>query len=298
MSVNVPSHYTLQFSSNVELLLQQQGSKLGGTVMTGSHTGEGASPVDQIDSVEANDVSTRFADMPRTDARLDRRWVYPIDSDINQMVDSFDKLRIVTDLQGAYTKNAVNALGRKQDRRILEAMFGTAKTGKRGDTSTSFTAGNEIDVAVGGANSRINVAKLIAVRELMEANFIDFDHEEVFVGVTAKDNAALLKEVQIISSDFNGGDKPVLKDGKVTSFLGFKFVHCELIESVLAGTNEVTLPVWAKSGMYLGTWGEIATDVSQRKDIQSLPWQVYAKMTKGATRLDEEKVFAIESYRA
>lgn len=298
MSLLVPTNYVLQFSSNVELLLQQKGSKLGNAVMHDTHQGEGASPVDQIDSVEADDVTTRFADMPRTDAALLRRWVYPTDSHINQMIDSFDKLRLIIDLQGPYVRNAVMALGRKQDRRILEAFFGTAKTGKQGGTSTSFTAANEVDVAVGGANSRLNVAKLIAVRELMEANHIDFDNEEVYVGTTAKDNSALLKEVQIISSDFNGGDRPVLKDGKVTSFLGFKFIHCELIETVLAGTNEVTLPVWVKSGMHLGTWGEITTDVTQRKDITGLPWQVYAKMTKGATRLDEEKVFAIESYRA
>lgn len=298
MSVNVLNTFALQFSSNVQLLLQQDGSKLGGAVATGTHSGEGASPVDQIDSVEASDVTTRFSDMPRTDARLDRRWVYPVDSDINQMIDSFDKLKILTDLQGPYTRNAVNALGRKQDLRILNAFFGTAKTGKQGGTSTSYTSGNTITVSqYGGTNSRINVAKLIAVKELMMAGFVDFDREPVYVGITAKDHSALLNEIQIISSDFNGGDRPVLKDGKVTSFLGFQFIHCELIESVLAGSSKVTLPVWAKSGIHLGTWSDIATDVSQRKDIQGLPWQVYAKMTKGATRIDEEKVFGIESYR-
>lgn len=295
MSVNVPDHYVLQFSSNVELLLQQKGSKLGGAVMTGSHSGEGASPVDQIDAVEGEDVTTRFADMPRTDAALTRRWVYPVDSDINQMIDSFDKLRIITDLQGPYVRNAVMALGRKQDRRIIDAFLGTAKTGKQGGTSTSFTAANEVDVDVGGVGSRINVEKLIEVREKMMANHIDFDVEEAFVGITAKDHSALLRQIQVVNKDYN--DTLVLKDGKVDSFLGFKFIHCELIETLLAGVSEVTLPVWVKSGMYLGTWGEIATDVSQRKDIRSLPWQVYAKMTKGATRLDEKKVYAIESAR-
>ena len=298
MSINVPEHYVLQFSSNVELLLQQKGSKLGGAVTHGSHTGEGASPVDQVDAIEAEDVTTRFADMPRTDAALTRRWVYPVDSDVNQMIDSFDKLRIVTDLQGPYVTTAMNALGRRQDKRILTAFTGTAKTGKQGGTNTVFTAANEIDVAEGGANSRLNVAKIIAVKELMMANHIDFDREEAFIGITAKDHSQLLKEVQIVSSDFNGGDRPVLKDGAVDRFLGFKFIHCELIETELAGTNEVTLPVWVKSGMFLGTWGEISTDISQRKDIRSTPWQVYAKMTKGATRLDEKKVYAIESFRA
>ena len=297
MSINVPDHYILQFSSNVELRLQQDGSKLGNTVTNGSHTGEGASPVDQVDAIEAEDVTTRFADMPRTDAALTRRWVFPVDSDVNQMIDSFDKLRIVTDLQGPYVSAAMKALGRKQDKRILGAFISAAKTGKQGGTSTVYTAANEVAVSVGGANSRINVAKIIEVKEKMMANHIDFDREEAFIGIPAKDHSALLKEVQIISSDFSGRDRPVLKDGKVDSFLGFKLLHCELIETELAGASKVTLPVWIKSGMYLGTWGDITTDISQRKDIRGTPWQAYAKMTKGATRLDEKKVYSIVSFR-
>jgi len=107
-----------------------------------------------------------------------------------------------------------------------------------------------------------------------------------------------LNEIEIISADFNGGDKPVLKDGKLVRFLGINFVHCELLETLAAGTNEVNLPVWAKSGMYLGMWQDIQTSVSKRNDLQGEPWQAYALGTFGATRLDEKKVFNIESYRA
>jgi hypothetical protein len=121
--------------------------------------------------------------------------------------------------------------------------------------------------------------------------------EQAFIGITAEDHAALLDEIQIISSDFNG-QAPVLREGKIDSFLGFQFIHCELIETSLAGTNEVTLPVWVKSGMYLGVWDDIKNDVSQRKDLQGIPWQLYTTMTAGATRLEENKVYAIESYRA
>ena len=297
MSINiVPEHAALKFSSTVELLLQQKGSKLGMAVTHGTHVGEGASPVDQIEATEAEDVTTRFSDMPRIDAALTRRWVYPTDSHHPQMIDTFDKLRIITDLQGPYVRSAVNAMGRKQDRRIINAFLGTAKTGKQGGTSTVFTAANEVDVAVGGANSRLNVEKLISVRELMEANEVDFDNEEAFIAIPAKDHGALLRQVQIINKDYN--DTLVLKDGKVDSFLGFKFIHIQMIETLLAGTNEVTLPVWVKSGMHLGTWKDVSTSISRRNDVTGEPWQVYATMTKGATRLDEKKVYAIESYRA
>lgn len=297
MSVNIPTHYVQQYSTNINLLLQQKGSKLRNAVTMGSHVGKQASPVDQIGSIEMQPVVSRFAPMGRVDAATDRRWVFPSDFDLPQLIDSFDKLRLITDPESSYVQNAVMAAGRQFDKLIINAFTGTAKTGETGATSTIFTAANEVDVAVGGANSKLNVAKIKAVKELMMANFVDFDMEEVYIGITAADHASLLNEIQIISSDFNGG-MPVLQNGKVTEFLGFKFIHTELIETLLAGTNEVTLPVWVKSGMYLGVWDEIMNDVSQRKDLQGLPWQLYTTMTAGATRLEEDKVYAIESYRA
>ncbi len=155
-----------------------------------------------------------------------------------------------------------------------------------------------MDVATGGPNSRLNVAKIRAVKELMEANHIDFEMEQAFIGITAKDHSALLNEIQIIGRDFKNGEAPILVNGRVTEFLGFQFIQSELIETLLAGINEVTLPVWVKSGMHFGTWNDITTDVSQRKDIRGLPWQAYVYGTFGATRLEENKVYAIESYRA
>jgi hypothetical protein len=297
MSVNLPTHYVQQYSTNIALLLQQKGSKLRNTVMTGAHVGKQASPVDQFGSVEMQPVSGRFNPMSRVDVATDRRWVFPSDFDLPQLIDEFDKLRLITDPSSAYVQNAVMAAGRQFDRLICSAFTGTAKTGEAGGTSTSFTAGNEVDVATGGANSKLNVAKIKAVKELMMSKHIDFDTEQAYIGITAADHASLLNEIQVISSDFNGG-MPVLQNGMVTSFLGFQFVHCEMIETALAGTNEVTLPVWVKSGMYLGLWNDIENSVSKRHDLQGEPWQLYTKMTAGATRLEENRVFAIDSYRA
>jgi hypothetical protein len=224
--------------------------------------------------------------------------VFPTSYDLPQLIDKFDKLKILTDPEGQYVTNAVYGLGRKMDSAIITAFLAAAKTGVAGGSTTNFTSGNEVDVAVGGSNSRLNVAKLHAVREVARANQIDFDEDPVFVGLTAKDESALLKEIEINSKDFKGGDAPVLRDGKLERFLGMNFIYCELIESIAAGTNEVNVPVWARSGMHLGVWGDISSDISIRNDLQGLPWQAYVYATFGATRLDEKKVFNIESYRA
>jgi hypothetical protein len=280
MSVNLPSHYVVQYSTNINLLLQERGSKLRSYVTEGHYVGKQASPVDQYGAVEMQPVTSRFAAMGRVDASVDRRWVFPSDFDLPQLIDTFDKLRLLTDPESTYVQNAVLAAGRQLDRLILSATTGAAKTGEAGGTTTNFTAANEVDVAVGGANSKLNVAKLLAVKELMRANSVDFDMDEIICPLTAADEAALLNEIQIISSDFNGGDRPVMKDGKIQRFLGINFVYCQLTEIVMDGVNEVT------------------TSISRRHDLQGEPWQAYVYLTAGATRIEENKVYAIESYRA
>lgn len=298
MSLNLVSLYAKQYATNIQLLLQERGSKLRGLVSEGSYVGASASPVDQLGKVEMQPVTQRYAPMGRVDAAVDRRWVFPSDFDLPQLIDSFDKLRLLTDPESAYVQNAVLAAGRQIDRLILKAFTADAKTGIDGGTTTSVAGGNEVDVAVGGTNSRLNMAKLLAVKEIMRSNSALESGEEIYCILTAKDESNLLQEIQITSRDFNGDDRPVLMDGKLSRFLGINFVYCELAETVLAGTNEVNVPVWVKSGMHLGIWGDVMTDIDRRKDIQSIPWQAYVKMTMGATRLEENKVYNIESYRA
>jgi len=295
--INVPDHYTISFSTNITLLLQIKGSMLRSCVTEGRYTGEKSSVVDQVGSVEMQDVTGRFEPKTRTDANVDRRWVVPSDFDLTQSIDSFDKLRLLTDPESTLVQGAVFAAGRKIDRLIIIAFMGTALTGKQGGTNTSFNAANEVDVAIGGANSRLNVDKLLEVKERMQANFIDFDREEVYCGLTAKDHSELLRQVQIVSNQFNGGDKPVLKDGKVDRFLGIMFKQCELIETVAAGTSEVNVPVWVKSGMHLGMWNDITTNAYKNLQLKGEPWESYVYMTAGATRIEENKVYNIESFR-
>jgi len=298
MSQNLVSLYGQQYASAVNLLLQQKGSKLRGLVSAGSYVGSQASPVDQVGAIEMQPVAGRFGPMGRVDAAVDRRWVFPSDFDLPQLVDKFDKLRLFSDPQSVYVTNAVYAAGRKIDDLIIGAAFGTAKTGTNGGTSTSFLSGNVVGVNTGGSASKLNVAKLREAKRLLMANEVDFDAEEPTVVVTSIDHDALLNEVQVISSDFNGGDRPVLKDGKVSRFLGMNIVQCERPALLATATDDQSgssrqVPVFVKSGMHLGIWNDISTSISQRNDLQGEPWQAYVYMTAGATRIEEKKVVKI-----
>jgi hypothetical protein len=169
MSVNAPSLYAQQFATNVQLLLQQKGSRLRQAVTVGSYKGEQASPVDQIGAIEMQAVTTRFGAMGRVDAAVDRRWVLPSDFDLPQLMDKNDELRILADPKSKYVENAVAAAGRQMDRLILAAAIGTSKTGKTGSTSTTLPSAQKVAVNFGsssdvGSPSRSDSARQSACR--------------------------------------------------------------------------------------------------------------------------------------
>lgn len=298
MSINIPTHYVQQYSTNLQLLLQQRGSKLRDTVTVGTYVGKQASPVDQVGAITAQPVVGRFQPMGRVDAALDRRWVFPTDYDLPQLIDNFDKLRLLTDPQSTYATNGMYAMGRAMDDVIIGSYFADAKTGENGGTTTSFgtglttAAGRNVGVGVGGAASGLNVAKLREGKKSLMASEVDIDNDPLICVVTATQHDNLLNEVQIVSGDFGWKDAPVLKEGKLERFLGINFKHCERLTTGTddaAGTSR-QVPLYAKSGMHLGIWNDIQNSVDQRNDLQGKPWQLYSIGTFGGTRLEEAKV--------
>lgn len=291
MSVNIPNHFAQQFATNVQLLLQQKDSRLRSLVTDGQYIGEQASPVDQIDAVEMQAVTGRFEAMPRVDADTARRWVTPEDFDLPQMIDSFDKLRLLTDPQSKYVENAVNAAKRKMDGVIIKNFFAAAKTGKSGSSTTALPSSQVVAVNQGASsNVGLTVAKLREARRILRANEVDLDMDPITAVISSKQEDNLLAEAQVISLDFN--DRPVLVDGRLKSFLGINFVPSERLQ--VDGNSYRRVPIFAKSGMHLGIWNDITTDISQRKDIRGLPFQAYVYMTIGATRLEEKKVVEVK----
>lgn len=297
MSANLPTWFIEQYNQNIQLLVQQKVSRLRMAVTSGSYKGAQASPVDQIGVIEMQEVNDRFAPMPRVDAPLDRRWVSPLDADLPQLVDTFDKLRTINDPMSGETQAAVAAANRKWDDRILTAFFANAQTGLRGQTSTAFGAAQFVSVNTGGTASNLNVAKLEAGRRILLANEVDLEAEPIWVCITASEDNSLRNEIQVISLDFT--EKPVFDDkGMLRSWRGFNFIHSERPVITATYTDDAAgssraIPMWVKSGMHAGIWEDINTDISQRKDLRGLPWQVYTKMTVNATRLEEKKVVRI-----
>lgn len=315
MSINVNTAFVQQYSTNIQMLLQQQGARLRGAVQEYSFTGKAASMMEQFGQVAPVRNQGRHTDTPLISTPQDKRWVYPNDYDWADLIDDQDRLRMLIDPSGPYTTAGVYAMGRAIDDEIVAGFFGSNNTGENGTTATGTlyaynSNGQSVAATTGGsAACGLNVAKLRAAKRILLANEVDIDNDPLFIAITAKQHDDLLNEAQAISLDYT--DKPVLVAGKITQFMGFNFIHSERIPgggsfnstintglsssdadgSYVAGSRWM-LPCWSKSGMALGMWNDIKASVDRRPDKRN-SWQVYVTGTFGAARLEEKKCVVI-----
>jgi hypothetical protein len=295
MSENLFKLWTTQFSTNLELRLQQMGSKLRGKVREGFHIGKQASPTNYISPVQLKAPAGRFAPKNRTDPDFQRRWVFPQDGEIDQLIDSFDELKTIVDPKSQYVTGAANAVGRAWDDCIIAAAFATAQigqdagglSGENFDTSKYRVS----DTFASTASSGLTVAKLIEAKRIFRHNHVDLENkvdESLYLVIGSKQESDLLNQVQVVSTEFN--DKPVLVDGSVTRFLGFDIIVSERL-TVTSNLRQVIAGV--KSGMYLGMWKDQTNRVSQRNDLSGEPYDLYTSTSYGATRLEPGRLLQI-----
>ena len=286
---------TKQYNKMLELVAQQTRSKLVDKVMTGSHTGTSVSVVDELESFEMDPVTAVGAPIIHSAQEYTRRWVRPISFYKAFLRDTFVQLESEIDPQSKLMAASIAAINRAQDDRIIAAFFGDSITGPDGASTTTWASeGSSSVVPVneggGGSNVGLNVAKLKAALEIIMGNDVDIEAEQIYIGYNSKAHSNLLAEAQIISLDYN--EKPVLKDGRIMSFLGMNFVHTQRITKDSNGYYR--LPVWTKKAMHFGTWKAPRGDIRQRPDIQGLPWQVYMDGSFNATRVDPKRLVEIK----
>lgn len=290
MSVNLPNAFTQQYSSTVQLLLQEKGPKLRPFVMVGNYVGKQASPVNQFGSVSMTQITSRLTPKTRTDPSVTRRWVFPSDFTVNQQIDTFDQLKTIVDPKSAYAENAAMAAGRQMDKLIIDAATGTAYIGETGSSSETFsTTSYQISASFGASgNVGLTVDKLIEARRIMQANNVDLDMDPAVLVISPQQEADLLSQVQVTSTDYN--IRPVLVDGRVRQFLGFNVVVSNQLNT---SSSLRRVLAFVRSGLHLGLWNDVMSDAHQRYDLEADPWELSTKMSAGATRIEQGKIIDI-----
>lgn len=295
MSENLVDLAVTQFSANLELKVQQMSSRLRGRVAEGSHRGKQAAPVQYLAPIKARSPEGRFAPKARVDAEFERRWVFPVDREFDQYIDTFDELRVISDPKAQYSTNAAAAVGRDFDDILIDkatadASIGTDINGLSTETFDSSTYGVAVDYGASAATG-LTVAKLIELKRLIRHYATDGnpDNEIATLVIGSQQEADMLGQVQFVSTEYN--DRPVLVNGEVKKFLGFDIIVMERL-SVASSVRDCLAIL--KSGHYLGIWKDMTNSASIRYDLSSQPWDLNTMYTIGATRLQKGKLFTVK----
>lgn len=302
MSVNITNAYVKQFGANVLMLSQQKGSRLAPNVRNETQKGISAF-YERLGKTAAVKKTSRHSDTPLVNSDHSRRMVTMVDYEWADLIDDQDKIRILISPESLYAQAAMWALGRAKDDQIILAAGGTAYSGEDGTTQITMPNSQKIGATDGTVGSRINVDTLRRVGAIFGNNDVD-ESEQRFFCVSQNQLTNLLSQTQVTSADYN--NVKALVDGKIDTFMGFKFIRSQrlLVQSgslsfsatdgsVGAGgldANTYTRNfAWAREGIILSTGMDIKTRIDERPD-KSYSTQVYACLSVGATRMEEEKV--------
>lgn len=307
MSFQITTAFVKQFGANVFHLSQQKGSRLRNFVRNETQVGESRF-FDRIGLVVAQELTTRHSDTPQIDTPHSRRRVTLTDFVHADLVDNVDKLRMLQDPTSDYSKTFMWAMGRAMDDKIIANADGNAFGGVDGATTVAHPNEQKLASVDAAAGANLNVQALRRAKKLFDEDDVDPSIRR-YIAHTASQSEALLTETEITSSDFN--TVKALVQGEIETFLGFTYIRLErlLLQSgtlafdttagtVGAGGGDADgfrrVLAWAQDGLLLSIAQDMQAEITRRAD-KNFSTQVFARMSIGSTRMEEEKVVVILS---
>lgn len=192
--------------------------------------------------------------------------------------DIFSQAKVNFDERNELVKVVANAIGRRQDQLILDALAAS---------STSLTVTED----EGGTDTGLNVAKLRAAKKALDKNNVPMDNRHIIIH--ANSLASLLGETAVTSTDFN--TVRALVSGELNTFLGFTF-------HTIGDRAEGGLPIasserklWAFHRDAVGYAEGIAPRTEINYIAEKTSWLVNAVFSAGAIAIDAEGIVEIQT---
>lgn len=192
--------------------------------------------------------------------------------------DIFSQAKVNFDERNELVKVVANAIGRRQDQLILNALAAS---------STSLVVTED----EGGTDTGLNVAKLRAAKQRLDKNNVPMEGRHMIIH--ANSLASLLAETAVTSADFN--TVRALVSGELNTFLGFTF-------HTIGDRDEGGLPIasserklWAFHRDAIG----YAEGIAPRTEINYIPektsFLVNAVFSAGAIAIDAEGIVEVQT---
>lgn len=282
MSQFITEGFVQAFADNFMHVAQQKTSRLESCVSIESGIKGMSKSVNRLGQRTAQRRTARHSDTPINDQPHSTRFIDLYDWEDGDMLDDQDKIRMLVDPTSEYVTAMVASLNRSKDDVIVSSLGGNARS-----TSGNIALPASQKIAVGGTG--LTKAKLFQARALFRRNECDDEAgEELFMLYHATAISDILADTQLTSSDFTAVQ--MLQNGSLTGkWMGFTWIPTERVPKV--ATTRFTY-AFAKSGVKLGVGEEIMTRIGEDPG-KGFNVRLYAKMSLGSCRIEEEKVVEI-----
>jgi len=282
MAATITASYIDQFSDNLHHLVEQRGSKLRSSVKVEMAKGE-KHFFDRLGSFEASEITQRLENTNLIDPNHTRRMASVARYEASTYLDDIDKLKMLIDPSSDYAIKLARAHGRKLDDIIIDAMLGTASTGRDGSGSTAFDTANQ---QIAHGSTGFTVAKFNQALRILEGNDVDVDDVKLYLALGARGVEDLFAENNVVSFDFQ--NSKALSDGKMPSFRGVNIIRTQRITDETADTTYRGI-LYTEDAVKVAIAKDLEVKAAERADLNFVQ-QISTYMMYGAVRMEEDLV--------
>lgn len=275
MSVNISTAFVTLFDSEVKQAYQGQRLLAG---VTRERTG-----------VQGNTVKFPKIGKGSATIRVPQTDVVPLNVTYSQVTATMEDF-IAAEYSDIFDQSHVNFSERQELVQVVSGAIARRMDQVVLDALTAASGTNTVANSIGGANTNLNIEKLIETKKQLDAKNVPSEGR-CFV-IHANSLAGLLGETEIQSIDFNTVRS--LVSGEIDTFMGFKFITVgDRDEGGLAidGSNDRTCFAFHRDAMGLG----VSMNQTSRVDYiaEKTSFLVASMFSAGSVAIDAEGIVKV-----
>ena len=277
MAITIDKVYIQTFERNVRHLAQQADTRLRRFVTEKATDGQKHN-WERLGSGEASLKAAARVATPTSDLPWSRRVSLAQTYHMGETVEQEDVVQMLIDPNSNVSAAIANGMKRKIDDILIAAATGTALNGD-GTTST-FPAGQ----VVGDGTGVISIDNILEVQEKFYKNDIDPDESKVMV-ISPTIQRKLMSLMEVTSGDYQ--NSKALATGMLPNWMGFDWVVSNRLLVPVAG--QISCLAFTKRALGFQVNRDITAKVAEDPSL-SFAWRIYAAMTMGAVRTEDEHI--------
>ena len=277
MAITIDKVYIQTFERNVRHLAQQADTRLRRFVTEKATDGQKHN-WERLGSGEASLKAAARVATPTSDLPWSRRVSLAQTYHMGETVEQEDVVQMLIDPNSNVSAAIANGMKRKIDDILIAAATGTALNGD-GTTST-FPAGQ----VVGDGTGVISIDNILEVQEKFYKNDIDPDESKVMV-ISPTVQRKLMSLMEVTSGDYQ--NSKALATGMLPNWMGFVWVVSNRL--LVPTVGQISCLAFTKRALGFQVNRDITAKVAEDPSL-SFAWRIYAAMTMGAVRTEDEQI--------